>query len=429
MVYAGELYVNLELTSNISQGVQKAKTELNQLKPALNETSAGMEKVSTSTRSMVRPLMDAGQGIVALGASAYAAGTIMGESGENFKIAGTGIMMIGSTAMMAKPLFQAFSAVLSGEMSRSLTNLTTLLGSTRTELLLFGGAIGIIAAVSLLAYKVASDRASDATKYNTQMVKTATDAINDYNTASEKRIALEEKIAGVPKTEQDLRLKIEQDRVALSKATEALTPETMTPEEKRKRQLEFDTATFDLTQAQGYLKTKGLTKDERKAGTLAVEAAQIRIGEAQAALTPKPLTDKEKWERTLAFSAAGAALAADEQALKDLPGKTKKWKDDLTKEMDKQGMAGLQAISTPYTGKTGQMMTDIQPGVSPIISSIPVVGGLAVPGAGTGKNVGGVPSGTATPLGSVTIGPFYGKFSGESFELTNEQKATLAGMK
>jgi hypothetical protein len=323
----------MAVKSTVKEDLAGAKKSVDDFDRGLKPATEDVNKLQASTKSMVRPLMDMSQGLVAVGASAYAAGTLMGESGEGFKMAGAGIMAMGSAAMMAKPLIQMFSSVLTGELIGSLNKMSSVLGSTRSELLLFTGAVGSIAVIGLYAYKAAADSAKKATEDKATAIKIATRATDDYNTATEKRISLEQKIAGIPQKEEDLRMKLIGDELAIRAA--------------------------EMTQA-------GLGKG---ATLLEKDRAQYDVDMAR-------LTYSRDW----------AAYFA-------LPSEKSKLESELSTVRNQQGMAGLLSQSQLYTGPTGQMMANI--GKGEIAVDVPLVGKVAAPVAGTGSYIGGVPGGTA----------------------------------
>lgn len=235
----------LGVKSTVREDLNGAKAAVNEFDNKVKPTTTSVNKLTVSTKSITRPLMDMGQGLTAVGMAAYASGTLMGEAGEGYKVAGTGIMAVGSATMMTMPLLKAASAIMSGELSISLNNLSKMLGATRTELLLFSGAVGVIAVAGLYAYQSAAEAAKKATENKVNAIKMATKATDDYNSATQKRLDLEQQIAGIPQKEEDLRMKLIGDELTIrsAKMQQAALGKGATL-------LERDTAQYNVDRAQ-----------------------------------------------------------------------------------------------------------------------------------------------------------------------------------
>jgi hypothetical protein len=120
--------------------------------------------------------------------------------------------------MLVMPLFEAFSAIVSGELMRSLTAFTGMLHITNLQFGILSGTIGLVAVGALLVYKAKMDDAKKAAEDHKKAMEDATKATDEYSDALRTLQRLKEEQAGIPTSEAELRDKIKRDTLDLAAA-------------------------------------------------------------------------------------------------------------------------------------------------------------------------------------------------------------------
>ncbi|MCK9591883.1 MAG: hypothetical protein M0Q91_07735 [Methanoregula sp.] len=208
--------------STVREDLAGAKKSVDEFDKEIKPATESVSRFTVSTKSLVRPLMDMGQGLTAVGMAAFATGTMMGDAGEGYKLAGTGIMAVGSATMMTMPLLKMFNAFIAGEMTQSIEGFSRVLNISTGQLIGIGSVIGITATAAFLLYKYHQDKATAATIAHKDAMKDAERATDDYSDALKNLQSLKDEQRGIPKTVRELEDKLRRDNLDLAAAQEKL---------------------------------------------------------------------------------------------------------------------------------------------------------------------------------------------------------------
>jgi hypothetical protein len=235
-VQAGGFFWRMGVKSTVREDLAGSKQAINEFEGTTNKAGKTVDtfdntikKTSGSTRGMMRPVMDLGMGLTALGGAAYTAGITMGESGKGMQQMGSAVIGVGGAVMAAGPLIKGFSSVVSGEANKSMTEFITLAKDVNPETIAMG--VGLVALATTVAILADSNRTTTITiRDQMQAWKDAAEAVTKYD---DSITTLKDKLAGLPSKEKLQNQLTGMNLQIASAASEIVNPKTYkTPLEK-----------------------------------------------------------------------------------------------------------------------------------------------------------------------------------------------------